>query len=109
MSAGLWIFGPPVDAAVGALHRAVHTGAYADVVTAATRLAAVMRNGAWWVGLPARAVLAVPSTRDVERLGRRLSDTHRLVSEIHLMLEPPPGTDEPTTENHPGAPHDQRT
>ena len=109
MSAKLWIFAPPLDAAVSALHRAVHTDAYADVVATANRLAAVMRNGAWWVGLPARAVLAVPSTRDVERLGRRLSDTHRLVTEIHLMLEPPPVTDEPTIEKAPGAPHDQRT
>jgi hypothetical protein len=109
VNAGRWIFRAPLDAAISALHRAVHTDGYADVVATANRLAAMMRNGAWWVGLPARAVLAAPSTRDVERLGRRLSDTHRLVAEIHLMLEPPPGTVEPTAEKDPGAPHDQRT
>jgi hypothetical protein len=109
VSAKLWIFGPSVDAAVSALHWAVHTDAYADVVTTANKLAGVMRSGARWIGMPARAVLAVPSTQDVERLGRRLSDTHRLVAEIHLMLEPPPGTAESTPEKDPGAPHDQRT
>jgi hypothetical protein len=106
VNAGLGIFRPPVDAAVGALHRAVHTDAYADVVTTATKLAATMRNGARWIGLPARVVLAVPSTQDVERLGRRLSDTHRLVTEIHLMLEALPSTAEPTPEKDEGTPHD---